>query len=170
MEHKSKHMIYGLAAGLGMSILGLVIHLMGLGTTRSMQYVALIPFAVAIVLNGINFSKENEGFVTFGNVFGNSFKASMIAGIILIIYSIISMFLFPEIKTNAIDIARKEMAKNPSMTDEQIETALNITRKYWNVIMVSTMIFSSLFYGAIFRLISGAIAKKNGPRPISDNF
>jgi len=88
----------------------------------------------------------------------------------LIIYSIISMFLFPEMKTNAIDIARKEMAKNPSMTDEQIETALNITRKYWNVIMVSTMIFSSLFYGAIFSLISGAIAKKNGPRPISDNF
>jgi hypothetical protein len=163
-------MIYGLAAGVGMSILGLVIHLMGLGTTRSMQYVSLIPFAVAIVLNGINFSKENEGFVTFGNVFGNCFKASMIAGIILIIYSILSMFLFPEMKVNAIDIARKEMAKNPSMTDEQIETALTITRKYWNVIMVSTMIFSSLFYGAIFSLIAGAIAKKNGPRPISDNF
>ena len=59
------------------------------------------------------------------------------------------------------------MAKNPKMTEEQINMALDMTRKYFNVFMVAGIVFGTLFIGAIFSLIGAAVAKKKkGGSPI----
>ena len=171
MEKKQTHIVYGFITGIIMVIIGLTLYLTGLAfKSNSMQYVSQIPFLIGIVLNAIAFSKANDGFVTFGNVFGSCFKMAMIVAIVMVGWSIICIFLLPEMKTKAMEMARENMVKNSKVTDEQIDMSLNIMSKYWNVIMLAGAVFGTLLYGAIFSLIGGAIAKKNGERPPMSEF
>ena len=171
METKNTHIMYGFISGIAMVLTTLIIHLTGATFVKGMGYVAYIPFLIGILLNATAFSKANDGYVTFKKVFGSCFKATMIVAICMVAWSLISMIVFPNMKEMAIEAARKEMAKNPQMTDDAMDMALNITRKYWNIILVASAIFGTMFYGAIFSLIGGGIATKNGERPMtSDNY
>jgi hypothetical protein len=136
-----------------------------------LQYLAYVPFLVGVIMAGMAFSKANDGFVSFGNVFGSCFKAAMIVTIIVVLWSVATVYLFPDLKDKAIEAAREKMLQDKKTTDEQIETILNVTRKYWTPIMIGGALLGTLFYGAIFSLIGAAAAKKNGPRPFTaDNF
>jgi hypothetical protein len=171
MEKKNVHIMYGFITGITMVIIGLIIYLTGLAFKPGMQYISYIPFLAGIILNAIAYSKANDSYVTFGNVFGSCFKASMIVTIVILLWSVISMYIFPEMKEKAMEMAREQMTKNQKMTDEQIDTAINITKKYWNVFLVAGAIFITLFWGVIFSLIGGLVAKKNAsPLPAGDNF
>ena len=165
MEKKSKHIMYGFVTGIVMGITGLIIYLSGVAFKPGMEYVPYIPFLVGIILNGTNFSKINNGFVTFGNVFGNCFKAAMIVTLVMVAWSLLHMVIFPGMKEQALQAARDQMMKKQNMTDEQIDMAIDITKKYWNVFLIGGAIFGNLIFGLIFSLIGGAIAKKNGPQP-----
>jgi cytochrome bd-type quinol oxidase subunit 2 len=50
--------------------------------------------------------------------------------------------------------------------------SMNMVKKFWNVILISSAIFGTLFFGAIFSLIGGAVAQKKGEQPqqVADNF
>jgi hypothetical protein len=171
METKKVHILYGLFTGIAMVIIGLIIYLTGFAFKPGVMYIAYIPFLAGIIMNGVAFSKANDGFVTFGNVFGSCFKASMIVTLVMVAWSLLSMVIFPEMKEKAIEMAREQMVKNQKMTDEQIDMAINMTKKYWNVFLIGGALFGYLFYGAIFSLVAGLIAKKKGSAPItSDNF
>lgn len=172
MKNTQTHVAYGLVTGIVMVILGVTMYFTGIAFVKGMQYVAFAPLLIGIILNALAYSKANDGYVTFGNVFGSCFKLSMIVGIIMVVWGFASIYLFPEMKEKGMEIARQEMAKNPQMTEELMETSLGIAKKYYNVIMIATSIFGALFYGAIFGLIGAAIAKKKGERPVvtGDNF
>ena len=171
LQKKEVHIMYGFITGIVMVVIGLIIYLTGQAFKTGMQYIAYIPFLVGIILNAVAYSKANDGLVTFGNVFGSCFKASMIVTIVIVVWSVISMYIFPEMKDKALEMAREQMAKNQKMTDEQVDMALNITRKYWNVFLIAGAIFGTLFWGVIFSLIGGLVAKKNtAPMPTADNF
>ncbi|MFI5195637.1 MAG: DUF4199 domain-containing protein [Chitinophagales bacterium] len=166
MEKKQTHIVYGFITGIIMVIVSLVLYLTGImfkGNYISM--LSMVPFLIGIILNGMAYSKANEGFVTFGNVFGSCFKLSMIVTIVLVVWNIIALFALPEMKTKIMEMSREAMAKNPKVTDEQIEMSVNMMKKYWNVFAIGGVIFSTLFWGAIFSLIGSAISKKNGERP-----
>ena len=175
MEKKQTHIMYGFITGILMAIVSLVIYLTGLSFKPGMdyiQYVAYIPFLVGTILNAGAYSKANDGYVTFGNVFGSCFKAAMLVTLVIIAWSIISVFAFPDMKEKALNIARDKMANgNQKMTDEQMDMALNLTKKYFTAFMIAGVIFGTLFYGVIFSLIGGLIAQKKGNPPItSANF
>jgi hypothetical protein len=169
MEKKQTHVMYGFIAGISMVILSLILYLTGIMFKSDYaSWISLIPFLIAAILNAMAYSKANDGFVTFGNVFGSCFKMSMIVAIVLVAWNIVAMFALPEMKTKILELAHDKMAKNPKMTDEQIEMAMNMTTKYWNIFAIAGAIFSGLFYGAIFSLIGGAVAKKKGERPMGE--
>jgi len=167
MELKQTHIPYGFISGVVVVIVSLIIYLTGVELTSWAQYLAFIPFLAGVVMDCIAYSKANDGFVTFGNVFGSGFKTTMIITIVIIAWRVISIYAFPEMKTRAIEMAHNQLAKNPQMTDEQIDMAMNITRKFYNSITVGSALLSSLFYGAIFSLIGAAAARKKGPKPFS---
>jgi len=171
MEKKQTHIAYGFITGIIMVVISLVMYLTGLMfKSNSMSYISLVPFLIGIILNAMAYSKANEGFVTFGNVFGSGFKMSMIIGIVLVVWNIIALFALPEMKTKILEMTRESMAKNPKVTDEQIEMSLNMMKKGWNVFAIAGAAFIALFWGAIFSLIGGAIAKKKGERPPMSQF
>jgi len=168
MEKKNTHIIYGFVTGIIMVITGLIIYKTGMAFKPGIQYIAYIPFLVGIILNGIAFSKAKDGYVTFGNVFGSCFRAAMIVTLVMVAWSILSMVIFPEMKEKALAMAREEMLKK-NYTDEQIDLALSMTKKYWNAFLIAGSVFGYLFWGAIFSLIGGAIPKKKGPQPLVAN-
>lgn len=169
---KSVHVKYGLGIGIAMVIIGLIIYVSGSAFAPGVQYISYIPFLVGIILNAIAFSKVNDGYVTFGKVFGNCFKAAMIVTLVIVLWSVLSMVIFPEMKEKALTMARDEMLKRQKMTDEQVEMALNVTRKYWNTFLIAGALFGTLFWGAVFSLIGALVAKKKGDNPmiVADNF
>lgn len=170
MEKKQTHIVYGFITGIIMVIVSLVLYLTGLMfKSNYMSMLSMVPFLIGIILNGMAYSKANEGFVTFGNVFGSCFKLSMIVAIVLVAWNVIALFALPEMKTKIMEIQREAYAKS-KMSDEQIEMTMNMMKKYWNVFAIGGVILSMLFWGAIFSLIGGAIAKKNGERPPMSEF
>ncbi len=167
MEKKQTHIMYGFIAGIVMVIVNMILYVLGVAFKPGMQYISYIPFLVVIILNAMAFSKANDGYVTFGNVFGSGFRASMIVAIVVLAWSLLSMYIFPEMKEKAMSIAREDMAKNPKMTDEQIEMGMNMMKKFWNVFLIGGVIVGTLFFGAIFSLIGAAIPEKKGENPFA---
>ncbi len=169
-EKKETHITYGLITGVAMVIVGLILYLTGLAFKPGMQYVAYIPFFAGIILNALAYSKANDGHISFGNAFGSCFKASMIVALVIVVWSVLSMYIFPEMKEKALEMAREQMAKNQKMTDDQIDMSLTIAKKYWNAFLIAGAIFGTLLYGVVFSLIGAVIAGKKPTQLTADNF
>lgn len=170
MEKKNTHIVYGFITGVVMVITSIILYMTNLSFRPDMKYLSylpIIPFLIGMIMNGIAFSKAHDGYVTFGNVFASCFKGAMIVALVMVTWSVISMFAFPEMKEKAMALAHDEMAKQQKLTDEQMDTSMNIMKKYWNAMIIASSIFGTLFNGAIFSLIAAAIAKKKGARPFT---
>jgi hypothetical protein len=159
-DRKQTHLSYGLATGLVFSLVSFVEYHFHLDKIKALGLLAYLPFLVGILMNAVAYSKANNGAVTFGNVFGSCFKASMVVTLISLVWIIICMAIFPGMKDRYMEIAREQSANNRYATDESIETTLKIMDKYY----VQMMLFFSLLYNVvsafIFSLIGGGIAKK----------
>jgi hypothetical protein len=171
MTKTETHIKYGFISGIGIVALMFIFYITGWVYKPNMQYIqylSYVPFLVGIVMNAIAFSKANDGYVTFGNVFGSCFKATLIIALVVIAWTILSVFAFPDMKEKALTLARDQMINgSQKMTDDQMDMALNVSRKYYTTIMVASAIFGTLISGALFSLIGAAVAKKKGERPVS---
>lgn len=127
-------------------------------------YLVYIPFLIGIILNALAYSKANEGYVTFGNIFESCFKAVLIIMAVRVAWIPVSDFVFPEVKERALAEIHNKLLYNSKMTEEQVNTAFNIAKKVWFLGIIGSVIFATLFYGVIFSLIGGAIAEKKGLR------
>jgi cytochrome bd-type quinol oxidase subunit 2 len=164
MEKKiTTHFTKGLIIGLVMVVIGLAFQIFDI-YENWIQWLVLALYCVAIIWACISFSKEMDGEVTFGKVFGHGFKTAAIVTLIAIAAFVITYLIMPEIKDKAMEKARESMAKNPQMTEETIEKALEWTGKYFILFGIIGSLFSYAFFGVIASLIGGAVAKKN-PNP-----
>jgi uncharacterized protein YbaA (DUF1428 family) len=157
-------MMYGLFTAIACVIISLVLHFAGLSLETWAAYIAYIPFLIGVILNANAYAKANDNYVTFGNVFSSGFKMSAIVTLIMLAWAFLSLAIFPETKEQALEMAREKMADDPRMTDEQIDMAIDMTRKYFTVGMIMGVVFGYMFVGAIFSLIGAAIPKKKGQR------
>jgi hypothetical protein len=106
------------------------------------------------------FSKANNADITFGQAFGSGFRATAIVAIVMVAWSFISLMIFPDIYDRAIEKAQNDMSNKGEMSEEQMDMAINFTKKYFKVLMVAGALFGTLVMGAIFSLVGAAIAKK----------
>lgn len=159
MKKVQTHVKYGGITGAAMVILGLILYVTDLSFKTGMSAVAQIPFLVGILMNAMAYSKANDQYVTFGNVFSSGIKASVIVTVISLVWTVLAMLIFPEMKEKAMEISEQALM-DQNMTDEQIDTAMGMTKKFFTVFMVLGILFGTMFWGAIFSLLGAAIAKK----------
>jgi len=170
MEKKNIHIMYGFVTGIIVVITSLILYITGLMFKGSyISMISMVPFLAGIIMNAMAYSKANDGFVTFGNVFGSCFKMSMIVAIVVVVWNVIALFALPEMKTKVIEMSREAMLKDHKASDEQIDMVINGMSKYWGYMAVGGAIFSTLLYGAFFSVIGGAVAKKKGENPFKGN-
>ena len=168
MERKQTHIMYGLIIGLLMVVLNAVMVVTKMNLNPKMQYIGFIGYAiflVGLIMNASAYSKANNADVTFGQAFGSCFKASAIVAIVVTVWAVASTYIFPSMIPDMIEMTRAKMVEQGKLSEEQIEMAMNITRKSFKLFMIAGAVFGTMIMGAIFSLIAAAVAKKN-PQPI----
>jgi len=129
----------------------------------SVQVASLIV-SIALIVMGLKKLKEsNDGYLTLGNSLKTGIGIMLIGGIIGIIYTYIFMtFIEPDFMKNMMELRRQGMlAGNPNLTDEQIEKAMNMSKKFSGFWIIAVFgLLWSIFLGFIISLISGLIMKK----------
>lgn len=169
MEEKkiTSPQIKGLIIALIVIVLGIAGYFTDLAFTTWFNWVVNLVMFIAVIFACVHFANEKEGYVTFGNVFMHGFKVSAVIAIILLVYSLLSVnVIFPEIKEKTIEMQLKQMEER-GMTEDQIETAMNFTKKYFTVFMIFGVLIGTIIFGCIASLIGAAVAKKKPMNPLS---
>lgn len=169
MENKSypvwKHaMLYGLYIGIALIILSLIFYVTDLYTQSWVGY-----FSYAVVLAGVIFAsisyrdKYLNGTITYGKSVGVGFLSGLFGGLLAAIYTLVFMNIMGEeyIQT-LMDIAEEKMlSSQPDMSDDEIDMAMNMTKKMMTPAWVSVMVFlANGFFALVFALIASIFIKK----------
>jgi len=171
MENKTSStkqvaLTYGLILGFVSVMIQVVIYALGKQYEKN-TYVGIASFLIlaAFISYGImQFKKQNDGFLSFGEGLKTGIAIALIAGLVSIIYSYVFMkFIEPNFMSNMMQMQQdKMMEMNPNMSDEQINAAMTMAKKFsspW-VIMAFGLLYSA-FVGFIVSLVATLIMKKN---------
>ena len=119
----------GIVISLILIVIALATYFLNMNTSSWLQYLSYVVFIVGIIWSVNNYGKQIDHNSTFGNYFAHGFKIAAIVTAIMIVYIVIFVYLFPDIREKAIDTARKRMQSKGNMTQEQINQALGFTQK-----------------------------------------
>ena len=170
MENQvTTHIVKGLILSVISIVFSIVIYVFNLYEMKSLGYINYALFLGGLIYGAILFSNENKHQVTFGNLFAHGFKTTAVVIVITSIYTVLAFkLLFPDMADKMIELSRKELMKNPKMTDEMIEQSMSMTKEYFLPFVIGFTIIGTGFLGLFGSLIGAAVAKKN-PNPFSDN-
>ena len=113
----------------------------------------------------------NDGSISYGRAYGVSVLTALFASIILGFYTFLFFKLIaPEaIDKMLIEVEEKLIQQNPNMPEDQLEMAINMTKKFMNpAMMFISTILGFTFMGALFSLITSIFVKK-APSPFDIN-
>lgn len=159
MNNKN-HLPYGLVISAILIALSVLFYVLNMSEQRWTQWIGTVVMFIGVIFACINYAKINNGNVTFGNVFANGFKTVAIITLITIVFTVVFILIFPDIREKALETARKQMEAQ-GQQDEAIEQSLAMARKGFFVLVIAFALFGTLFFGAIASLIGAAVAKKN---------
>jgi uncharacterized membrane protein len=166
MEQKvTTPVVKGVIIALVLIVLGLVIQFTGQQQNKGLGAITFLLFIAAIIWSCISYAKQLDGNVTFGNTFAHGFKTTSVITVLIVIFTFISIkFINPEMIDLAIEEARKGM-EDKNMSDDQVDTAIGFTRKFFVPLTIGSVLFFYLIVGVIGSLIGAAVAKKNPQGP-----
>jgi uncharacterized protein YybS (DUF2232 family) len=106
------------------------------------------------------------GFISLGECMKIGVSICLIAGLLYALFSVAFNLMFPDFLEEVLKKTRQVMLQqNPTMTSEQLEMAMSMTKKFTSpmlVVPVTVVMFS--FIGLIYSLIIGLIVKNDRPQ------
>ena len=152
----------GLIISLILILLGLILHFAGQSQNKSLSWIQFVIIIISLIVVCRGYAKENNGNVTFGNVFSHGFKTTATIIVIMVIYTVIAFkFLFPEMVDTIMNQARTDMEKKGDLSEEQINQGVEMGRKFFMPFAIGGIILMFAIIGAVGSLIGAAVAKKN---------
>lgn len=163
MEQKiTQPWIKGLIVSLILIIYGIVLYFTGQSQNKSLGLLQLVILVIDLIISCIVFAKQQNGNVTFGNVFAHGFKTTAAIIVIMVLYTVVSInFLFPEMIDLAVNQARIDMEKRGDLNDDQITQAIQMSRKFFTPFAIGGIVLGFGIIGVIASLIGAGVAKKN---------
>jgi hypothetical protein len=155
----------GIAISLILIVIALITYFLNMNTSSWLQYISYAVFIIGIIWSVNMYGNQIDHNSTFGNYFAHGFKVAALVTAIMIIYIVIFVYLFPDVREKAMDAARTRMQSQGKMTQDQINQALVFTKKFFMVFVIAGTLLGYLIFGALASLIGAGITKKN-PRPI----
>ncbi len=155
----------GIIISLILIIIALATYFLDMNNSSWLQYISYAIFIIGIIWSVNLYGKQIDYNSTFGNYFAHGFKTTALVTAIMIIYIVIFVYLFPDVRDKAMETARTRMQSQGKMTPEQINQALVFTKKFFMVFIIAGTLLGYLIFGALASLIGAGITKKN-PRPI----
>jgi Protein of unknown function (DUF4199) len=153
----------GIMIALVLTVLSLVIYFTKLYTETWGQYLGLCIFAGAIIWAVVNHGKERNHEATFGNLFGFGFKVAVVVTCLMILYTVLAGYLFPDVKRTIIDTAREKALSQPNVDKDQLEKGMAVFEKSYTLFIILGLIFWYLIIGAVSSLIAAGVTKKKPP-------
>ena len=168
MEQKKPmtHVTVGLLIAAIIVVFAIATQFLGMAQQRSiglLQYVLIIGGLIYFVNQ---YGKAHDYTKSFGNLFSFGFKSTAVYTVIFIIFLVIFFLIFPDLKEKTFEAARTEMEKNEKFTDEQIDDAMAITKKFFWVGVVGGSMLVLIIVGCIGSLLGAAITKKRPQNPL----
>lgn len=158
----TSHIVKGAILGAFSVLFSIIIYVFNLYTVKELSWLSYAVIVGGIIYGNILYANQNGNNVSFGNIFAHGFKTTAVLIVISVVYTLLSLkVLFPDMIDKIIDMSRIEMEKNPKMTDEIIEQAITMTRKFFIPFAVGGVLIGTGFMGAIASLIGAGVAKKN---------
>jgi len=171
MEKKSSDY---LGKGLMLALVLIVIDLIGgfahLRFESWFRWVSTIVTVIAIIVFCIQYGKRQVNGVTFGKVFGYGFKIALVVSALITLYSLLSFYvIFPELIDQILAKTRTDLEAKGKMTDEQIDQAVLMTKKFMQPVPLIIVTFLiKLFFNTIAALLGAAFTKKTEPDVFKD--
>jgi hypothetical protein len=150
----------GIVISLILIVLGLITYFLDMSDNKALQWVGYIIFIIAIIWSVNIYGKQIGHNATFGNYFSHGFKITALVTLIMIVFTFLFIYLFPDVKEKGMEAARKGMVEK-KMTEEQINQAMGFTQKFFMVFVIGAILVFYLFFGAVASLIGAGITKKN---------
>ena len=155
---------YGLYIGAGLIVLTLIFYLIDLHTEKWTSYISYVILLLGILLAQMHYrDKHLDGYITFGQSFSVGFLTGLFASIIAAVFAVFFFsYLGEDFKELLMERAEEKMiAKDPNMSDEQIDMTMEIAQKFMNPgIMAIIGLIASTFVSLILALIAAAFTKK----------
>jgi hypothetical protein len=135
------------------------------------RWISTIVMVITIIVFCIQFGKQQTEGVTYGKVFGYGFKIALLVSVFVVVYSLLSInLIFPEYIDQVLVKTRTDLQAKGGMTDEQIDQAVTMTKKFMQPVPMSIFIFlATLFFGTVAALLGAAFAKKSEPNAFQSN-
>ena len=163
------HIVKGLILSAFSIVFSVVMYAFNLFEYSWLTWVSTVVVMGGIIYGNILYANQNKNNVTFGNLFAHGFKTTAVLIVITTAYTLLAFkVLFPDMIDMILEISRKQMLENPKMTDEMIEQAMSMTKKFFIPFAIGGTILGTGFTGAIASLIGAGIAKKNPLDPFSN--
>ena len=170
MENQvTSHIVKGVILSAISIVFAVIVYVFNLYEMNALSYLNYAIFLGGLIYGAVLYANQNNNNVTFGNVFAHGFKTTAVVIVIMSVYTILSVkVLFPDMLDKILEISRKKMAENPKMTDEMIEQAVTMTKKFFLPFAIGGAIIGTGILGAIGAAIGAGVAKKN-PNPFENN-
>ncbi|UOE52720.1 DUF4199 domain-containing protein [Mucilaginibacter sp. SMC90] len=138
----------------------------------SLKYLSFLPFLAFMFLAQKEYKDQLGGYVTYGEGFLSGFLYAIFTGVFIAIFTYVYYaILSPEMVDKIIDASQKKMTEDGKLSQDQIDAALNMTRKYFAAFAVVGVVFMYAIFGTIVSLISAAVFKnERSPFDTPDNY
>ncbi|OQX77233.1 MAG: hypothetical protein B6D61_07515 [Bacteroidetes bacterium 4484_249] len=161
----SKHAFYyGIYTGLGLIVISLIFYLLDLYGEKWTSYISYLILLSGITLSSLSYRNNRlNGFITYGNSVSVGFLTGLFAAIIATIFTYVFLIYLGEdyIKFMLEQAEENILDTNPDISDEQLEMALNISKKMMKPVWISLIVLlSSTFFSLVFALIASIFIKK----------
>jgi type III secretory pathway component EscS len=167
MEKKiTTPVLAGIIISLILIVESIIMYLTGLYLQTWAQYIGFAVFVAGIIWAVINNAKEKNSDVTYGQLFGFGFKIVAVVTCLMILYAVLSGFIFPDAKQKIMDMARQNALAKPGADADQVDKGMDIFSKNYTLFIVLGLLFWYLLVGVVVSLIAAAIPKKNPRSPL----
>ncbi|WP_276481344.1 DUF4199 domain-containing protein [Paraflavitalea pollutisoli] len=150
----------GLITAAILIVLALVIYFTKRNEEQWPQYLGIGVYMVAIVAF-INIHANQVGrTASFGQLLGFGFRIIPVVIILMVLYTVASNYMFPEVKQNFLDYQRTEALKLQNNTEAQIDENIKNLSKNYTILLVMGQLFFYMVGGALATVTGAVIAKK----------
>lgn len=157
-------MNFGALCGLAVIMLSLLMYLLGI-KSNFLNTVILFAAFIVFIFIGTKYYRDQYlgGLISYGRSVGSGVLISLFMSILVAFY-VYAFFKFmaPDELTKIFE-QQEEQLYNQGLSEEQIDMALQMTKKFTTpMTMAIGTIFSYTLWGTIFSLIIAAFLKKSG--------
>jgi len=162
MEKKTiSHLTAGVIISGLIIIYTIVLYFSGMQSNQALGWISYGILILGVIYFVNAFGKANDFHLSFGNLFAYGFKVAAFAALIFIAFIVLFNLIFPEFKEKIFETARQNMESQGKLTEEQINSGVEITKKFFTVFIIAGSLFFFALFGAIGSLIGAAITKRD---------